>query len=239
MSSPAQHPPSVWITRAEPGASATAARVTALGLAPLIAPLLSFHPLPADLSLGVDEVLAFTSLNGVERTAALTARRDMPVFAVGDATAEGARAAGFTGVVSAAGDVEALAALILAARPAGGVAHPAAEETAGDLVGRLNAEGLPARKLAIYRTQTVAKAPLAVVAALQAGALAAVLIHSPKAGRAAAGLLADWRDRLGGTAALGLSPACVAPLQDLGFAAVAAAAAPTEDALMQMLGARA
>jgi uroporphyrinogen-III synthase len=205
-----------------------------LGFSPISAPLLSFHPLPARVEPAPGEVLAFTSLNGVERTAALTARRDLPVFAVGDATADGARAAGFVDVCSAGGDVESLAALILAARPQR-VLHPAAAETAGDLVGRLQAAGVPARKLAVYETRTAPALPSAVAAALQSGVLAAVLIHSPKAGRAAASLLADERWTLGETSALGLSTACVASLQNMGFSRVAAAAAPTEEALMQIL----
>jgi len=222
----------VWITRSAP--ESTAARVAALGFAPISAPLLSFHPLAAAIEISPGEVLAFTSLNGVERAAALTARRDVPVFAVGDATAEGARAAGFSDVRSAAGDVDTLAALILAARPQR-VLHPAAQETAGDLVGRLNAAGVPARKLAVYETRTAPDLPPAVLAALQAGALAVVLIHSPKAGRAAARLLTPFGDRLGGTRAAGLSAACVAPLEALGFAGIGVADAPTEKALMQRL----
>src|SRR5438093_1296853 len=36
----------VWITRAEPGAAATAERVRALGFEPVVAPLLTLSPLP-------------------------------------------------------------------------------------------------------------------------------------------------------------------------------------------------
>ncbi|WP_415491802.1 uroporphyrinogen-III synthase, partial [Brevundimonas diminuta] len=45
--------------------------------------------------------------------------RRHPVFAVGDATAEAARAAGFADVRSAAGDIHALARLIAAEAPPG------------------------------------------------------------------------------------------------------------------------
>jgi len=226
---------SVWITRAEPGASATAARVDQLGFDPIVAPLLSFRGLDAEVRIGEGEALAFTSINGVERTAALTSERSAPVFAVGDATAQAARAAGFDHVASAGGDVEALAALIIAAAPHG-VLHPSARQTAGDLVGALTRAGIRARKIATYETQTATHLPNAVAEALACKRLAAVLIHSPKAGEAAAASFGSrGRPSPSAIAVYGLSPACVAPFHRLGFARVLAAGAPTEAALMATL----
>jgi uroporphyrinogen-III synthase len=224
----------VWITRAEPGAGAAAERVANLGLAPIVAPLLSFRTVDAELALSDDEALAFTSINGALRAADLTTRRTVPVFAVGDATAEAARAAGFTNVASAAGDVRALADLIVRAAPTA-VLHPCALETAGDLVGALRAAGVAARKLAVYETVAAADLPSAIHIALRHGELSAVLIHSPKAARTAAALLGGHEEALRSVAGIGLSPACVEPLHALPFSALAAAAAPNEDALMQVL----
>jgi len=233
---PPKPPRGVWITRAEPGASATAARVSALGYRPIIAPLLTFHAVEdAALDLQPGEALAFTSINGAARTAALLRARDVTVFAVGDATAEAARAAGFTHVLSAAGDVEALMALIIRHHPKAGVLHAAAVDTAGDLVGRLRAAGVAARKVAVYRTDQETVLPQAVAAALSDGALKAVLLHSPRAARAAADILAGATDVLQTVAAIGLSEACIEPLQNLGFHSLAAAVAPNEDALSRRL----
>src|SRR5690606_4212312 len=76
--------PRVWITRAQPGAARTADRLTALGLEPVIAPLLAIRPLEQpEPDLGGVDVLAFTSPNGVAAFCALTARRDRPVMTVG------------------------------------------------------------------------------------------------------------------------------------------------------------
>ncbi|MDM8352398.1 uroporphyrinogen-III synthase, partial [Brevundimonas diminuta] len=90
----------VWVTRAEPGAARTADRLTALGFTPITAPLLTLEPLPGALDAvpapAAVAALALTSPNGVEAFAPLISRfRRHPVFAVGDATAEAARAAGF------------------------------------------------------------------------------------------------------------------------------------------------
>ena len=82
---------------------------------PAVAPLLAIRPIPQpapDLT-GV-AALAFTSANGVAAFAALTPDRSRPVFTVGDATAQAARAAGFARVESAGGDLDRLAALITA-----------------------------------------------------------------------------------------------------------------------------
>jgi uroporphyrinogen-III synthase len=70
----------------------------------------------AEIDLTHVAALAFTSVNGVEAFARLSAERRSPVFAVGDRTARAAREAGFADVVSADGDVEALAALIAGRR---------------------------------------------------------------------------------------------------------------------------
>src|SRR5690606_3696589 len=100
----------VWVTRAEPGAARTADRLTALGFEPVVVPLLTLAPLPGALNAAPPPdavaVLALTSPNGVEAFAPLIPRfRDHPVFAVGDATAKAARAAGFADVRSASGDI--------------------------------------------------------------------------------------------------------------------------------------
>src|SRR5439155_23013853 len=93
-------------------------------------------------------------------------------------------------VASADGDVAALAAMIVGAADGldGAVLHPGALEPAGDLLGPLAAAGLTARRLALYESASRRPAA-ATLAALDS--LAAVLLHSPRAARILAGLLAD------------------------------------------------
>ncbi|MFM8753174.1 MAG: uroporphyrinogen-III synthase, partial [Phenylobacterium sp.] len=121
--------PAVWITRAEPGASETAARTSALGFRPVVSPLLETVDLPAAAAaLACDGPLAFTSANGVRAFARLSPRRTGPVYVVGSATAAAARAAGFPAIREGGGDVTGLAARILADPPAGEVLHASARE---------------------------------------------------------------------------------------------------------------
>jgi len=220
----------VWVARAEPGASATAERLRALGHEPVVAPLLEARPLPdAALDLTGVAALAFTSRHGVSAFAALSPVRALPVFAVGDATADIARTAGFGDVVSADGDVTALAGLIARAELSGAVLHPRAAEPAGDLAGALRAAGVEARDVAVYETCAVESLPPGAAEP----APDAVLVHSPKAARALARLAPA--DAVRGMAAFALSAACAEPLRSLPWRSLAVAEAPREAALLALL----
>ena len=108
----------VLVTRPEGDAEQLAARLAERGHASVIENLLTIRFRPeAARSLGpfLDGVqaLLFTSANGVRAFAAASERRDFRVFAVGNATAAAARAAGFAEVTSAGGAVDDLAKLVI------------------------------------------------------------------------------------------------------------------------------
>lgn len=220
----------VWITRARPGALATADRVAALGFTPLVDPLLTVEALDVAIDLSHVETLAFTSANGVEAFARLSDARDLPVFAVGRATAKAAEAAGFASVASADGDVEELGRLI--ARSASGqVLWAGARAPAGDLVGLLRGRGVMASGVAVY--ETTERAPSAeTLARLDAPSTA--LLHSPRAAQALATIL---RGRSApGLRVLCLSEAVAAPLLGLKeLGSVTFAPRPDESALLELL----
>lgn len=200
--------PRVWVTRARPGADRTAERLRGLGMEPVVQPLLTVQPLfPALPDLDRFAALVFTSLNGVAAYADLTARRDHPVFAVGDATAQAARDAGFAETHSAAGDLEDLTRLLSEAAPDPLLAL-AAETPAGDLIQSLRRAGSrqSVEILTVYRTvPTGAAAPTPIDA---------VLIHSPRA----AIELATPAEPLADAVIACISPAAAAPFQALGRA---------------------
>jgi uroporphyrinogen-III synthase len=85
------------ILRPEPGASATVARARAMGLDPVAMPLFAVEPVEWAVPdhAGFDSLL-LTSANAVRHGGEGLARlRQLPVYAVGEATAEAAREAGF------------------------------------------------------------------------------------------------------------------------------------------------
>ena len=220
----------VWITRARPGALATAERVRDLGLEAIVDPLLAVETLDAAFDLAPFTALAFTSANGVEAFARLTDDRGLPVFAVGKATAKAAHVEGFASVSSADGDVEDLCDLI-AAGASGPVLWAGAKEPAGDLVGMLRGCGVMAKGVAVYETldRTPSDETLA-----RLEAPTTVLLHSPRAARVLAAIL---RERPApGLRFLCLSEAVAAPLRDLAEpGSVACAPRPDESALLDLL----
>lgn len=208
----------VWVTRAQPGAERTAAKLRALGHEAVVEPLLEVRPLSPALELDGIAALAFTSRNGVDGYARLSSRRDLPVFTVGDATAEAARAAGFTEVRSAGGDVRALAKRLGEEEVEGELLYVRPEEPATDLAALL---AKPLRTVAVYETVESSPTPP------QADA---VLVHSPKAARALAALPVTHAMPV-----FCISENAAAPLRAAGFENLAVAPFPDEPALLKLL----
>ena len=214
----------VWVTRARPGAERTAERLVALGFTPLVVPLLEIRPLDATLDLADVQALAFTSLNGVAAFAALSPDRALPVFAVGDATARAARDAGFASVRSAEGSLNDLATLIRAEASGLSILHPGAAEPAGDLSAAVG-DTARLRSIAVYGARETRADP--------PEDWDTALVHSPRAGRALAALMAGQPTM---HVAIAISDAAAEPLRTAGFAGVLVAASPTEPALLAALG---
>lgn len=228
-----QRPQKVWITRAQPGADATAARVASLGHVPLVAPLLRVEAL-RDVAVDLDGVgaLAFTSANGVRAFADLSPVRDLAVYAVGQATAKAARDVGFRRVLSTDGDVAALAQGIAARRTEirGAVLHPSAEEPAGDLAGALAEWNVPVRRLVVYATRP-SPVDEAIAAAVAQADVA--LVHSPRGAQALAEVLAQHPSP--SLRVAGLSRAVLEPLAETPLGAKVFAPLPLEAALLNLI----
>ncbi len=235
------------LTRPRPDSEALAARLARLGIEALVEPLLTIHEI-ADAKLdptGV-QALVVTSANGARALGRVTggdaAARALPVFAVGQASAEAARAAGFARVESAEGDVAALAALLRARLdPAdGALLHAAGSVTAGNPAGELPGDlgGFEVRRAVLYRAEPAAALSGPAQAALAAGDLDVVLLYSPRTAATFARLVtaAGLSDACRGLAALCLSPAVAEALTGLDFRRVEVAPRPEEAALLALLG---
>jgi len=212
----------LWITRTRPAARDTADRLAALGHDPVIAPLLAVRVLAGEGPAPAHAALAFTSRNAVAVWAGISPDRALPVFCVGDATAEAARAVGFTDVRSASGDAGDLAALIRDAAP-GPVLVPGPARPAADLAALVGPD-VPVLPRAVYET---VEADIAAPAPVDG-----ILFHSA---RAAATFARNHAASAPGRVALALSEAVAEPLMALGFAEVRIAARPDEDALLDTL----
>src|SRR5688572_29455279 len=96
----------ILVTRPREDAERLAEQLEAKGHAIVIEPIFTIEPMPeTPLDLDGVQALLLTSANGARAFGMRSPRRDLRVFAVGDATADAARALGFSDVESAGGDV--------------------------------------------------------------------------------------------------------------------------------------
>ena len=212
-------PDAVLITRPEPGASETASRILAMGLTPIVAPVLEVRPVPARLP-SIDQIAAILCASGNAVDALAAAWHGLPLLAVGAATARRAVHAGFTDVASADGDAEALAALTRRrfGPGAGTLLLAAGRGQSLGLAAQLRASGYRVARRVVYVAIQVASLPEAARAALIDPQTRAVLFFSAETARhflrlvRAAGLVETLRDRdaitIGAQAAMALEGAC-------------------------------
>ena len=228
----------VLITRPEPGAGETAARVAALGLRPVIAPLLEIRlarphlPPPSRL-----QAVLVTSGNAV--AALPDSYRDVPLLAVGDATASRARDAGFGRVLSADGDARALAGLTARACQASGLPLlvASARRQGDELAADLRRRGFRVMRRVVYAAVPVASLPEPARDALAAGTVRAALFFSAETARHGVRLLrrARLHAALGQVDALAIGQPAAVALQGLHWRRIRVATQPTQDAMLALL----
>lgn len=228
----------VLITRPEPGASQTAERVAALGLTPVVAPVLSIEPVGRAPRLpgGIGATL-LTSRNAVAGCPASCHGR--PAFAVGDATAACAAAAGFQQVRTAAGDAAALARLVAGARsPAdGSLFLPVGRGQGHALAASLRRQGFRVLRRVVYEALGVAALPAAAEAHLRRRQVAVALFFSADTARHFVRLVrsAGLDDSLHDVDAVSISEPPTMALRLLPWRRIRVAAKPNQDAMLALL----
>jgi uroporphyrinogen-III synthase len=224
------------ITRTQPGADASALAFCNLGFDAIAIPAAIITPTHAAVNIEGVQALLMTSAAAARNADASPAIRALPVYAVGDATALAAQAAGFDTVISAGGDAAALA--VLGAdrmKPAdGALLHLRGQEVAGDVAGMLAACGFETRLLEVYHTDDHPDFAPRMYGYLEAP-VGQILFHSPAGARRFAYALAGKAHDLSGWNGFGLSPACLAPIADFGFDSLISAQRPDEDALIEVV----
>lgn len=228
----------VLITRPEPGASETAARVAALGFRPVVAPLLAISRRAAHLPPSTQvQSIVLTSGNAVG--ALPESHRHVPVFAVGAATAELARVAGCDRVFSADGDATALAALVgehcvRRDRPLLLLTGHRQGET---LARALRGHGFAVVRRVVYAAEPASSLPDNAVAAVAGGTLRAALFFSAETARVGVRLLqaAGLQDAVRSVDALAIGQPAAVALEKLPWRRVCVAAQPNQDAMLALL----
>jgi uroporphyrinogen-III synthase len=219
-------------------ASQTAARVAALGLSSVIAPMLEIRSLPVSLpdpgSIQAVLVTSAAAVPGIPES-----HKKVPLLAVGDMTAERAKQAGFTTVHSAGADARVLA--DLAARllqPNAGPLLLAIREGLGEpLELDLYDRGFTVLRYAVYAVAPVSTLPEAARAALQDGSIRAAMFFSADTARAFVRLVevAGLAGSLAEVEALAIGEPTEVALRRLPWRSIKTAAHPTQDEMLALL----
>ena len=204
----------VLVLRPEPGATATVKRARGLGLNAIAVPLFEIE----ELDWEAPDADKFDGLLLTSANAAGGVRdrlRDLPVYAVGEATADAARAAGLS--VAAVGD-SGVDRLLRAIDPKLNLLHLCGEDR--------RVPSNPRQRItpiAVYRAKAIQDPDL------NAADGAVALIHSP----GAAVRLSELVRRRDLTSIAAISPAA-AQAAGAGWAAVESASEPNDDALLAL-----
>lgn len=226
------------VTRPQPDATETAARLNALDIETIVCPLLSFSPLTTSLpdptGFAAMAVTSANALRALDGRGALGNYRGLKTFTVGERTAAQARDYGFADVTSAGGTLADLVDLLAHAGLKGPVFYPAGRELSGDLAKSLAPYGVMVITAQVYAMNPIGALPLEVREGLVDGSIGAAMFYSRRTAEAFVTLAGDGlgraaRTRLG---MLCLSETVAEPLVSAHFVRISLADYPSEEAMM-------
>lgn len=223
------------VTRPEPGAQETAARLAARGFRPVLAPALVLEPKPM-APWPRAQALLLPSRAAARAVPLL----DLPVLGVGEATAEAARARGFRDVSAAEGETTTLVALAAARLDprAGPLILAAGQGYSLELAAALRARGFRVVRRVAYTARPAGALPAAAARALRADQAPHALFFSPRSAACSLAQLgeAGLSESTRGMVAHAISPRVAAALRALPWRAVRVAARPDQEHLLELLG---
>jgi len=225
----------ILLTRPERQGRRTAELLRARGHSVTHAPMLRIEVNP-DADLGMTSANAVDAIGRHPQKASIL---NVPTFVVGERTAEAAREAGFTDVISTDADVVRLAEIAAEKTPPGGlVLYLAGEDRTGDLAGSLEAASRPVRTVEVYRAVAATALPEEMVRALQSDSIDAVLHYSRRSAETFVGLAAVGSCLVNVLKCkhFCLSAQVAQPLVGAGATQVYVAQRPDESALLDLVG---
>lgn len=237
----------ILVTRPQPDNAATAAALREKGFEVLAAPMLQFEPVAfqddADASYGAVIVTSANALRAVEGQAATAPLLALPLFAVGERTAEAAHTIGFKNIIAADGDAAALRDLVIVRlraktlKKTTTLLYLAGADLARDLAGELGQFGFNVVTQTTYRMTPIVNLPRDACDAFAENRIEAVMHYSRRSARAFLNAA-----RAGGVeiSALAVPQCCLSEavasiVRDNGATQVMVARTPDEKALFEAL----
>lgn len=236
----------ILLTRATDEALRTAEKLAALGHEALFSPVIEMQPREASWPSGVLDGVITTSAQAFEQAQFSPefplpeARRLLPLFLVGNRTAEAAQRHGFTGALTLAADAKDLAEAIVAKLPAGArLAYLAGHDRKPNLEERCKEAGIEIIAVETYEARAAERLNETAAAALADHAIDAVLHYSRRSTEIFLNLAAEAGVDPAATRHIAISADAAAPLEAAGIADVEIAAEPKEQALLALLSQKA
>lgn len=229
---------SILITRPEPEASATKARLAQLGFDCVAAPVIEISATHQLAPPGTYHAALATSANALRLMEPRLRRQllNTPVYCVGEKTAEAARGQGFHDVRVAEGDGRSLAALVKTEFPHGGhLLYLTGTPRKPLLEEELSAAGLDLIAVDLYRSEPITDWPNPIKRAVQS--VRAALHYSRASAEAFLALTArdPYLAKLRHARHLCLSGDVAIPLRNDGLANIEISAKPNEPALFDLI----
>ncbi|MCH4091045.1 uroporphyrinogen-III synthase [Acetobacter sp.] len=225
----------VLVVRPEPGLTDTCETLERLGWRcwGMESLVITARPLPPQRGIAGALITSSQSILALSSSAT----HDIPVYAVGDATAERVKRQGFQTVISASGDAMKLAELVTQQlSPASGPLLLLSGEHQGlPLAKTLRDIGFRIRRRIAYATSPATALPPEVLSALREGLIATVLVFSAASARAFCATLARADCSPGTLRAIAISQNTMKELRKGGFQNIMTARTPDMAAMLDRL----
>ena len=234
--------PCIWLTRPAEDSASLAALLAEHQIDSIVAPVMQIAQTPFALNTAqAPNAILVTSRHACYALGTLPETwRSLPLFCVGEATAETAQHYGFTNPIAGVGDVLSLLPLLLAHLTKGAtLLYLAGTEIKVDIAPLLGAKGIAVTRLTTY--EAVAQTILApeVTAALEAQSLTGVAFFSPRSAAITTQLItADRHALVRHTDAYCLSLAIAEAAATLPWRSIHACSSPTRAAMVDLIVSR-
>lgn len=232
----------ILVTRPQPAADEFAERLRREGFEAFVAPMTAYVEQQAEIGdMAQYQGIIFTSAQAVNTVIRYVTERYIPVFAVGDATARAADAAGFRRIYSAQGDAAALIKIIRERKDQHELKrmlHVSGEDTAEEFAEPLKEDGIYVDRVAVYKADFVSTLPKDAEVALAHGDIDIVTLFSARTAtnfRRIVEQSEDLKAAIPDIELVCISDRVAAEVQDLPWHAITVTTAPHLEAVMEAL----
>lgn len=225
----------VWLTRPEDDSKILAEALAARGIASLVAPVMEIVISPQKKidDAAAHEAILLTSRHAVH---ALSERHvQLPIYCVGEATAEAAKGRGYHHVITGEGDVLSLLPRIANDLRGKSLSYLSGEDVSVDVEALLASQEVRVERSVVYRAVAAMELPVSITQAFAEQSIDAVLFFSARTAHIANTLLTNHHVDVRSTDAYCLSLNVAQVAAALPWRRIHVASFPSAKAMLEML----